>query len=75
MINEEEESNGNQEEPTLRVSDPLLANRLLAAAHEAVAEGILRHVVTTGPGGLATSLFEMSSKIGKALPHYCIWFP
>ncbi|MCB0323280.1 MAG: hypothetical protein KDD69_06880 [Bdellovibrionales bacterium] len=53
------------ERETLKISDPLLANRLVNACAEAIEAGVLTELVAVGHGGLAVACFDLSSRINR----------
>lgn len=52
---------------TLKVSDPLLSNRLISACAEAVERKLIRDVVSAGIGGLGTASFDLAARIANPL--------
>lgn len=52
---------------TIKMSDPLLANRLIAACVEAMHAGVLRDLVSASVGGLGTACFDLASRIGNPI--------
>lgn len=53
--------------PTIKISDPLLENRLLSACAEAIEQGVLQEIVAVGPGGLAVATFDLASRVGRPI--------
>ncbi len=56
-----------KEKTHIKVSDPLLANRLISACAEAIEKGVLREVIAVGHGGLAVSCFDLSKRINRPI--------
>ena len=54
-------------ERTLKISDPLLENRILSACAEAIEQGVLQEIVAVGVGGLAVATFDLASRVGKPI--------
>lgn len=52
---------------TLKISDPLLANRLVSACAEAIEKGVLRELIAVGFGGLAVGIFDLSRRINRPI--------
>ena len=57
---------GERSDGLIKVSDPLLANRLISACAEAVEKGVLREITAVGRGGLAVACFRLASRLNKA---------
>lgn len=51
----------------IKMSDPLLSNRLVNACSEAIEKGLLTEVVAIGKGGLAVSAFDLSKRINRPI--------
>lgn len=49
----------------IKMSDPLLANRIVNACSEAISRGVLREVITVGAGGLAVACFNLAKRVNK----------
>ena len=52
---------------TLKISDPLLENRMLSACAEAIEQGVLQEIVAVGPGGLAVAAFDLASRVRRPI--------
>lgn len=48
---------------TIKISDPLLSNRLINACYEAISKGLMKDVVSANVGGLGTACFDLAARI------------
>lgn len=51
----------------VRMSDPLLGNRLINACAEAIEKRLVKEVVSVGYGGLAVACFNLAKRINKPI--------
>ncbi len=56
-----------RESVTLKISDPLLASRMISACAEAISLGIVRDIISAGVGGLGTAAFDLASRINNPI--------
>lgn len=54
-------------EKLIKISDPLLANRMISACAEAVEAGVLQEIVAVGAGGLAVATFDMARRVNRPI--------
>ena len=66
-LSEKELELGRKPQTLLKMSDPLLSNRLVNACSEAIEVGLLRELVVVGKGGLAVAAFDLSKRINKPI--------
>ncbi len=58
-------SRGDRSACTLKISDPLLSNRIVSACCEAVEAGVVRELVSVGAGGLAVACFDLARRVNR----------
>lgn len=53
--------------PAIKMSDPLLANRMTCACTEAIQNNVVREIISVGSGGIAVACFNISKRIKKPI--------